>query len=132
MVGRLATLRRRSGGYGTTSTGRGVRRAPVPAPTRAVVRTAGRAAVAGTGCHPGGERRRAVGLAGRRDDGVRGAAPGQRRAGPVETRGAVLREAGTGYEIVDLEVVDPGPGEVLVEMAYAGLCHSDEHLRHSN
>ena len=24
----------------------------------------------------------------------------------------------------------PGPGEVLVEMAYAGMCHSDEHLRH--
>ncbi|MEX5720553.1 NDMA-dependent alcohol dehydrogenase [Geodermatophilus maliterrae] len=48
------------------------------------------------------------------------------------TRGAVLRGAGTEYEIVDLEVVDPGPGEVLVEMAYAGLCHSDEHLRHAN
>ena len=48
----------------------------------------------------------------------------------MRTRGAVLREAGTEYEIVDLEVVDPGPGEVLVEMAYAGLCHSDEHLRH--
>lgn len=44
----------------------------------------------------------------------------------------MLREAGTEYEIVDLEVLDPGPGEVLVEMAYAGLCHSDEHLRHSN
>ncbi|SHF60913.1 NDMA-dependent alcohol dehydrogenase [Geodermatophilus nigrescens] len=50
----------------------------------------------------------------------------------MRTRGAVLREAGTEYEIVDLEVVDPGPGEVLVEMAYAGLCHSDEHLRHAN
>src|SRR3954462_2084621 len=50
----------------------------------------------------------------------------------MRTRGAVLREAGTGYEIVELEVLDPGPGEVLVEMAYAGLCHSDEHLRHSN
>ncbi|HEV7211551.1 MAG TPA: NDMA-dependent alcohol dehydrogenase [Blastococcus sp.] len=48
------------------------------------------------------------------------------------TRAAVLREPGTEYEIVELEVVDPGPGEVLVEMAYAGLCHSDEHLRHSN
>ena len=44
----------------------------------------------------------------------------------------MLREPGTEYEIVDLEVLDPGPGEVQVEMAYAGLCHSDEHLRHSN
>ncbi len=48
------------------------------------------------------------------------------------TRAAVLREPETEYEIVELEVLDPGPGEVLVEMAYAGLCHSDEHLRHSN
>jgi S-(hydroxymethyl)glutathione dehydrogenase/alcohol dehydrogenase len=44
----------------------------------------------------------------------------------------VLFEPGTEYQVVDLEVGDPGPGEVLVEMAYAGLCHSDEHLRHSN
>jgi NDMA-dependent alcohol dehydrogenase len=44
----------------------------------------------------------------------------------------VLRSPETEYEIVELEVLDPGPGEVLVEMAYAGLCHSDEHLRHSN
>ena len=50
----------------------------------------------------------------------------------VRTRAAVLRRPETEYEIVDLEVLDPGPGEVLVEMAYAGLCHSDEHLRHSN
>ncbi|RBY84480.1 NDMA-dependent alcohol dehydrogenase [Blastococcus sp. TF02A-30] len=50
----------------------------------------------------------------------------------MRTRAAVLREPGTDYEIVELEVRDPGPGEVLVEMAYAGLCHSDEHLRHAN
>ncbi|TQN37991.1 S-(hydroxymethyl)glutathione dehydrogenase/alcohol dehydrogenase [Blastococcus colisei] len=50
----------------------------------------------------------------------------------VRTRAAVLRRPESEYEIVDLEVLDPGPGEVLVEMAYAGLCHSDEHLRHSN
>jgi NDMA-dependent alcohol dehydrogenase len=50
----------------------------------------------------------------------------------VRTRAAVLRRPETEYEIVELEVLDPGPGEVLVEMAFAGLCHSDEHLRHSN
>ena len=44
----------------------------------------------------------------------------------------MLRGEGGRYELVTLEVGDPGPGEVLVEMAYAGLCHSDEHLRHSN
>jgi NDMA-dependent alcohol dehydrogenase len=50
----------------------------------------------------------------------------------MRTRAAVLRRPETEYEIVELDVLDPGPGEVLVEMAYAGLCHSDEHLRHSN
>jgi S-(hydroxymethyl)glutathione dehydrogenase/alcohol dehydrogenase len=50
----------------------------------------------------------------------------------VKTTAALLRAPGAEYELVELEVGDPGPGEVLVEMAYAGLCHSDEHLRHSN
>jgi S-(hydroxymethyl)glutathione dehydrogenase/alcohol dehydrogenase len=52
--------------------------------------------------------------------------------GPVRTTAALLRAPGTEYELVELDVADPGPGEVLVEMAYAGLCHSDEHLRHAN
>jgi NDMA-dependent alcohol dehydrogenase len=47
------------------------------------------------------------------------------------TRGAVVRAPGADFEIVELEVAEPGPGEVLVKMAFAGLCHSDEHLRHS-
>jgi NDMA-dependent alcohol dehydrogenase len=46
----------------------------------------------------------------------------------VQTRAAVLRGPGD-WEVVELEVRDPGPGEVLVDVAYAGLCHSDEHLR---
>jgi NDMA-dependent alcohol dehydrogenase len=46
----------------------------------------------------------------------------------MRTHGAVLRGPGD-WEVVELEVRDPGPGQVLVEMAYAGLCHSDEHLR---
>jgi S-(hydroxymethyl)glutathione dehydrogenase/alcohol dehydrogenase len=50
----------------------------------------------------------------------------------MRTQGAVLRAAGTDYELVELEVGEPGPGEVLLEMAFAGLCHSDEHLRHAN
>ena len=46
----------------------------------------------------------------------------------MKTHGAVLRGPGD-WEVVELDVLDPGPGQVLVEMAYAGLCHSDEHLR---
>lgn len=46
----------------------------------------------------------------------------------MRTHGAVLRGPGD-WEVAELELVDPGPGQVLVEMAYAGLCHSDEHLR---
>jgi Zn-dependent alcohol dehydrogenase len=51
----------------------------------------------------------------------------------VTVRGAVLAEMGlpTPYaesrplEIVDLELDPPGPGELLVEVRAAGLCHSD-------
>jgi NDMA-dependent alcohol dehydrogenase len=50
----------------------------------------------------------------------------------MKTSAAVLLAPDTEYQVVELEVADPGPGEVLVEMAFAGLCHSDEHLRHSN
>jgi NDMA-dependent alcohol dehydrogenase len=46
----------------------------------------------------------------------------------MKTHGAVLRGPGD-WEVVELDVLDPAPGQVLVEMAYAGLCHSDEHLR---
>ncbi len=48
-------------------------------------------------------------------------------------RGAVLRESGLPrpyvesrpFEIVELELPDPGPGEVLVEIGAASLCRSD-------
>ncbi|SDY39455.1 S-(hydroxymethyl)glutathione dehydrogenase / alcohol dehydrogenase [Modestobacter sp. DSM 44400] len=46
----------------------------------------------------------------------------------MKTRGAVLRGPGD-WEVVDLDLQEPGPGQVQVAMAYAGLCHSDEHLR---
>lgn len=42
---------------------------------------------------------------------------------------AVLTAPHGEWEIHDLTVGDPGDGEVLVELAYAGLCYSDEHLR---
>ena len=51
----------------------------------------------------------------------------------MKVRGAVLREMGLPapyaesrpLEIVDLELDPPGPGELLVRVGAAGLCHSD-------
>jgi S-(hydroxymethyl)glutathione dehydrogenase/alcohol dehydrogenase len=43
----------------------------------------------------------------------------------------VLRKPGADWEIHELTVAPPKAGEVLVRMAYAGLCHSDEHMRFS-
>ncbi|TQM32638.1 NDMA-dependent alcohol dehydrogenase [Nocardia bhagyanarayanae] len=44
------------------------------------------------------------------------------------TRGAVLRQTPGAYEIVELDIEDPRPGEIRVKMAAAGLCHSDDHF----
>ncbi|WP_007025783.1 NDMA-dependent alcohol dehydrogenase [Saccharomonospora iraqiensis] len=46
---------------------------------------------------------------------------------PISTRGAVLRESPGRYEVVDLELDDPRQGEVTVQLAASGLCHSDDH-----
>jgi Zn-dependent alcohol dehydrogenase len=51
----------------------------------------------------------------------------------MKVRGAVLREMGLPkpyvesrpLEIVELELAPPGPGELLVRVGAAGLCHSD-------
>lgn len=47
----------------------------------------------------------------------------------IESRAAVLTATGGDWEICDLTVDPPREGEVLVAMAFAGLCYSDEHLR---
>jgi S-(hydroxymethyl)glutathione dehydrogenase / alcohol dehydrogenase len=47
----------------------------------------------------------------------------------VSTRAALLYGPGEDYKIETVEVDDPGPGEVLVDMRACGLCHSDEHVR---
>ena len=36
------------------------------------------------------------------------------------------------FEITELELDPPKEGEVLVRYEYAGLCHSDEHMRHGD
>jgi Zn-dependent alcohol dehydrogenase len=40
-------------------------------------------------------------------------------------RAAVLEEAGGGLAVRDLELADPGPGEVRVVLGASGVCHSD-------
>jgi S-(hydroxymethyl)glutathione dehydrogenase/alcohol dehydrogenase len=47
----------------------------------------------------------------------------------IKSRAAVLTRTGGDWEIHDLTVDSPRAGEVLVKLAYAGLCYSDEHLR---
>ncbi len=46
----------------------------------------------------------------------------------MRTRAAVLHGVGQQWSVEEIELDPPGPGEVLVQTAYAGLCHSDEHL----
>ena len=46
----------------------------------------------------------------------------------MKTKAAVLFETHKPFEIVELELDPPGPGEVLIKFTAAGLCHSDLHL----
>ncbi|MDH3682752.1 MAG: NDMA-dependent alcohol dehydrogenase [Acidimicrobiia bacterium] len=46
----------------------------------------------------------------------------------MKTRAAVLHAVGEQWSVEEIELDPPGPGEVLVKTAYAGLCHSDEHV----
>jgi S-(hydroxymethyl)glutathione dehydrogenase/alcohol dehydrogenase len=43
-------------------------------------------------------------------------------------KAAVLREVGKPLEIEDVEIGKPGPHEVLIRTAAAGVCHSDLHF----
>ncbi len=47
----------------------------------------------------------------------------------MKTRAAICWEENTDWSVEEVELRDPGPGEVLVKLAFAGLCHSDEHIR---
>jgi NDMA-dependent alcohol dehydrogenase len=50
----------------------------------------------------------------------------------VKTKGAVLRGVGQDWEVIELDLDEPSDGEVLIRFVAAGLCHSDEHLRHGD
>jgi S-(hydroxymethyl)glutathione dehydrogenase/alcohol dehydrogenase len=46
----------------------------------------------------------------------------------MRTRSAIVRSVPGKWEVAELELDEPGAGEVLVRMAAAGLCHSDDHI----
>ena len=48
------------------------------------------------------------------------------------TRAAVLWERGQPLSVEEVELAPPGPGEVLVEIKAAGVCHSDLHPAHDD
>jgi S-(hydroxymethyl)glutathione dehydrogenase/alcohol dehydrogenase len=56
------------------------------------------------------------------------AAP-DRSPAPTSIRAAVLDRPGVPVRIETLDLDPPGPGEVRVRMAAAGVCHSDLHVR---
>ena len=45
-------------------------------------------------------------------------------------RAARLHEYGEPFQIDDVPDPEPGPGEVLVRIGGAGVCHSDLHIAH--
>ncbi|WP_029434161.1 NDMA-dependent alcohol dehydrogenase [Blastococcus sp. URHD0036] len=46
----------------------------------------------------------------------------------MKTKGALLWGVGEEWSIEEIELGDPKEGEVQVQLAASGLCHSDEHL----
>jgi S-(hydroxymethyl)glutathione dehydrogenase/alcohol dehydrogenase len=46
----------------------------------------------------------------------------------VKSKAAILRGVGVDWEVTEVDLDPPRVGEVLVKMAYAGVCHSDEHF----
>jgi alcohol dehydrogenase (nicotinoprotein) len=50
----------------------------------------------------------------------------------MKTRAAILRSVGKDFEVTELDLDPPKAGEVLIKYVAAGLCHSDEHLRHGD
>jgi len=48
---------------------------------------------------------------------------------PYEVRGVVARAQGEPVTVETIIVPDPGPGEVVVDVAACGVCHTDLHYR---
>ena len=47
----------------------------------------------------------------------------------MRSRAAIVRTVGGDWSVEEFELDPPRTGEVLVQMAAAGLCHSDDHIR---
>lgn len=47
----------------------------------------------------------------------------------MRSRAAIVRTVGGTWSVEEFELDPPRAGEVLVQMAAAGLCHSDDHIR---
>jgi len=45
----------------------------------------------------------------------------------ITTQAAVLWQSGTDWKVEEITLDEPRQGEVLVRVAAAGLCHSEEH-----
>jgi len=46
----------------------------------------------------------------------------------MKARAAILFEAGQKLEVCEVDVQDPGPGEVRIKLVAAGVCHTDLHV----
>ena len=46
----------------------------------------------------------------------------------MKSRAAILHDVGGPWSVEEFELDPPKAGEVLVKMAAAGLCHSDDHI----
>ena len=46
----------------------------------------------------------------------------------MKTRGAIIRQSPSKWEIAELELETPRQGELILKMVASGLCHSDDHL----
>lgn len=47
----------------------------------------------------------------------------------MRSRAAIVRDVGGDWSVEEFELDPPRAGEVLLQMAAAGLCHSDDHIR---
>src|ERR1700728_1562730 len=50
----------------------------------------------------------------------------------MKTRAAILRGTGQDFEVTELDLDGPKAGAALIRYVAAGLCHSDEPLRHGD
>ena len=50
----------------------------------------------------------------------------------MKVTAAVLTELGSEFIVKPLDLGDPGPGEVLIEVAGVGLCHTDLAVQHGH